>query len=85
MKRAKLLISLAKSSVGTTQALRQLEQIEHGLHTILEPIPYAKTLLEIQGIHVTNLAGILGEAGDLSGYSHGNALLRHTGLNLAEA
>ncbi|MFC4807959.1 transposase [Paenibacillus sp. GCM10023250] len=28
---------------------------------------------------------MLGEAGDLSGYSHGNALLRHAGLNLAEA
>ncbi len=33
----------------------------------------------------TSLAGVLGEAGDLSGYSHGNALLRHAGLNLAEA
>jgi len=32
-----------------------------------------------------SLAGILGEAGDLSGYAHGNALLRHAGLNLAEA
>lgn len=103
VKRAELLISLAKSSVGTTQALRsyklhlgqllqeydlaqrQLEQIEHELHTILEPIPYAQKLLEIRGIHVTNLAGILGEAGDLSGYSHGNSLLRHAGLNLAEA
>jgi hypothetical protein len=27
----------------------------------------------------------LGEAGDLSGFVHGNALLRHAGLNLAEA
>lgn len=103
VKRAELLISLAKSSVGTTQALRsyklhlsqlleeydlaqrQLEQIEHELHTILKSIPYAQKLLEIRGIHVTNLAGILGEAGDLSGYPHGNALLRHAGLNLAEA
>jgi hypothetical protein len=31
-----------------------------------------------------SLAGILGEAGDLSGFVHGNALLRHAGLNLAE-
>lgn len=103
VKRAELLISLAKTSVGTTQALhayklhlgqlleeydlvqRQLQQIEHELRTILERIPYAQKLLEIRGIHVTNLAGILGEAGDLSGYAHGNALLRHAGLNLAEA
>lgn len=28
---------------------------------------------------------MLGEAGDLSGYTHGNALLRHAGLNLTEA
>jgi len=28
---------------------------------------------------------LLGEAGDLSGFAHGNALLRHAGLNLAEA
>jgi transposase len=31
------------------------------------------------------LAGILGEAGDLSGFAHGNSLLRHGGLHLAEA
>lgn len=98
-----LLISLAKSSVGTTQALhayklhlgqlleeydlanRQLEQIEHELHLILERIPYAQKLLEIRGINATSLAGVLGEAGDLSGFTHGNALLRHAGLNLAEA
>jgi len=103
VRRAELLISLAKSSVGATQALhayklhlgqlleeydlaqRQLEQIEHELRLILERIPYAQKLLEIQGIYVTNLAGVLGEAGDLSRYAHGNALLRHAGLNLAEA
>ncbi|MFD0676732.1 IS110 family transposase, partial [Paenibacillus sp. GCM10027630] len=102
VKRANLLISLAKSSVGTTQALHayklhleqllqeydlaqsQLEQIEQEVLLILERIPYAQKMLEIRGINVTSLAGILGEAGDLSGYTHGNALLRHAGLNLAE-
>ncbi|MFE9279605.1 IS110 family transposase [Paenibacillus glucanolyticus] len=101
--RAELLISLAKSSVGTTQALqayklhlgqlleeydlaqRQLEQIEHELHLILKRVPFAQKLLEIRGVNATSLAGVLGEAGDLSGYTHGNALLRHAGLNLAEA
>lgn len=66
-------------------AQRQLEQIEHELHLILKRIPYAQKLLEIQGVNATCLAGVLGEAGDLSGYTHGNALLRHAGLNLAEA
>lgn len=28
---------------------------------------------------------MIGEAGDLSGFSHGNSLLRHAGLHLAEA
>lgn len=103
VKRAELLITLAKSSVGTIQALhayklhlgqlldeydlvqRQLEQIESELKSILKRIPYAKKLLEIRGVSATCLAGVLGETGDLTGYSHGNALLRHAGLNLAEA
>ncbi|WP_138756394.1 transposase [Paenibacillus sinopodophylli] len=34
---------------------------------------------------IQSVAAILGEAGDLSGYAHGNALLRHAGLKLAEA
>ncbi|WP_419871421.1 transposase [Candidatus Pristimantibacillus sp. PTI5] len=97
--RAEQLIALAKRSVGATQALyayklhlgqllekydlaqRQLEQIEHELHYILVRITYAQKLLAIRGVNATSL----GEAGDLSGYAHGNALLRHTGLNLAEA
>ncbi|MCR8646033.1 IS110 family transposase [Paenibacillus sp. N1-5-1-14] len=66
-------------------AHRQLEQIEHELHHILERIPYAQKLLAIRGVNATSLAGVLGEAGDLSGYTHGNALLRHAGLNLSEA
>jgi transposase len=66
-------------------AHRQLEQIELELHSVLERIPYARKLLAIQGVNATSLASVLGEAGDLSGYSHGNALLRHAGLNLAEA
>lgn len=66
-------------------AQRQLEQIEHEVHLVLERIPYAQKLLTIRGVNVTSLAGVLGEAGDLSGYAHGNALLRHAGLNLAEA
>jgi transposase len=66
-------------------AQHQLGQIEHELHQILERIPYAQKILAIQGVNATSLAGVLGEAGDLSGYVHGNALLRHAGLNLAEA
>lgn len=95
LQRAELLISLAKRSVGATQALhayklhlgqlleeydlaqRQLKQIESELQLVLERIPYAKKMLSIRGVNATSLAGVLGEAGDLSGYAHGNALLRH--------
>lgn len=102
-KKAQLLIDLAKSSIGTGQALdaykfhleqlleeydlsvKQLERVEQQVKEVLNKIPYAKKLLMIKGISEISLAGILGEAGDLSGFSHGNSLLRHAGLHLAEA
>ncbi|GAA3412249.1 hypothetical protein GCM10020370_63650 [Paenibacillus hodogayensis] len=62
-------------------AQSQLEQIEHEVHLILERIPYAQKLLKIRGVNATSQAGILGEAGDLSRYTHGNAIHRHAGLN----
>jgi transposase len=102
-KKAQLLINLAKSSIGTGQALdaykfhleqlleeydlavKQLERVEQQVKEVLYKIPFAKKLLMIKGISEISLAGILGEAGDLSGFSHGNSLLRHAGLHLAEA
>ncbi|MBT2728699.1 IS110 family transposase [Bacillus sp. ISL-75] len=102
-KKAQLLINLAKSSIGTGQALDaykfhleqlleeydlaviQLERVEQQVKEVLNKIPFAKKLLTIKGISEISLAGILGESGDLSGFSHGNSLLRHAGLHLAEA
>jgi transposase len=66
-------------------ASSQLQTIEDEVKTVLEQIPYAGKILAIKGVSVIALAGVLGESGDLSGYSHGNALLRHAGLNLTEA
>jgi transposase len=103
IKKARLLIDLAKCTVGTKQAINahklhlnqlleeydlattQLKTIEQEVIHVLEKIPYAKKLLAIKGISAITLAGILGEAGDLSGFAHGNTLLRHAGLHLAEA
>jgi transposase len=103
LKKAILLLQLAKKSVGTRQALdaykfhleqlleeydlavKQLERVEQQVTEALSKIPFAKKLLTIKGISEISLAGILGEAGDLSGFSHGNSLLRHAGLHLAEA
>ena len=66
-------------------ACLQLKMVETEIVAVLERIPFAKSMLAIKGISAISLAGILGEAGDLSGYVHGNALLRHAGLNLVEA
>jgi transposase len=103
LRKAQLLIQLAKSSIGTRQALdaykfhlqqlleeydlatTQLERVEEQVTEVLKQIPYANHLLTIKGISEISLAGILGEAGDLSGFAHGNSLLRHAGLHLAEA
>ncbi|MBT2733502.1 IS110 family transposase [Bacillus sp. ISL-7] len=103
LKKAHLLIHLAKRSIGTKKALdaykfhlqqlleeydlatTQLERVEQQVTEALKQIPYAQQLLTIKGISEISLAGILGEAGDLSGFAHGNSLLRHAGLHLAEA
>ncbi len=66
-------------------ATAQLERVEKEVTEVLKRIPFARKLLAIKGISEIALAGILGESGDLSGFAHGNSLLRHAGLHLAEA
>ncbi|RKL65887.1 IS110 family transposase [Salipaludibacillus neizhouensis] len=63
----------------------QLERVENEVTECLNQIPFAMKLLAMKGISKISLSGILGEAGDLSGFAHGNALLRHAGLHLVEA
>jgi transposase len=102
-RRAHMLVALASSSVGSSQAHKayklhlkqlleeydlanaQLQAVEQEVIAVLHRIPYAEQMLAIKGINAISLAGILGESGDLSGFAHGNALLRHAGLNLTEA
>jgi transposase len=102
-RRAQMLVDLARSSVGSSQAHKayklhlkqlleeydlaniQLQAVEQEVIAVLHRIPYAEQMLAIKGINAISLAGILGESGDLSGFAHGNALLRHAGLNLTEA
>jgi transposase len=66
-------------------ATSQLERVEQEVTNLLKQIPFAKKVLAIKGISEIALAGILGESGDLSGFAHGNSLLRHAGLHLSEA
>lgn len=103
VRRAHLLIDLAKQTVGSKQAshayklhleqlleehdlaTKQLQRIEKEAKDVVERIPYSGKILAITGISSIALAGVLGESGDLRDYAHGNALLRHAGLNLTEA
>jgi transposase len=66
-------------------ATAQLERVEMEVTKALDEITFAREILAMKGISKITLAGILGEAGDLSGFAHGNSLLRHAGLHLVEA
>lgn len=66
-------------------AATQLEIVEKEVAQVLESISFANKLIGIKGLPLITLGGILGETGDLSKFAHGNSLLRHAGLNLAEA
>lgn len=63
----------------------QLERVEVEISEVLQEISYTDTLLSIKGLSEKTLGGILGEAGDLRSFAHGNSLLRHAGLHLVEA
>jgi len=66
-------------------ATTQLEIVDKEVSEALENITFANNLLGIKGFPKILLGGILGEAGDLSQFAHGNSLLRHGGLHLVEA
>lgn len=66
-------------------ATNQLEKVEKEASDTLEKVTFADKILGIKGITEITVGGILGETGDLSTFAHGNSLLRHAGLNLAEA
>lgn len=66
-------------------ATSQLEIVDKEVSVALKSINFADKLLGIKGLTEVTVGGILGEAGDLSLFAHGNSLLRHAGLNLAEA
>lgn len=66
-------------------ATAQLERVEKEVSKALEKVTFTDKLLGIKGLTEITLGGILGEAGDLSKFAHGNSLLRHAGLHLAES
>src|SRR3954463_12292147 len=66
-------------------ATAQLERVEKEVTKALEKVTFTDKLLGIKGLTEITIGGILGEAGDLSKFAHGNSLLRHAGLHLAES
>src|SRR3954466_12884096 len=66
-------------------ATAQLERVEKEVTKTLEKVTFTDKLLGIKGLTEITLGGILGEAGDLSKFTHGSSLLRHAGLHLAES
>lgn len=63
---------------------RQLEDIMLQVEKLLEQVPGSKEMLTVPGIGMTTLAGFLAETGDLSGYDHGQQIIRLAGFNLKE-
>jgi len=64
--------------------LSELEEMQRQIEALLAEIPQAEQLRSIHGLGSITLAAILGFAGDLRHYAHGQQLLRRAGLNLAE-
>ncbi|OKP83291.1 transposase, partial [Paenibacillus sp. P3E] len=63
---------------------RQLEEILAEVERLLSQIPGTGEMLTVPGVAVVTLAGFLAEVGDLSGYEHGQQIIRLAGLNLKE-
>ncbi|MEB9728158.1 transposase, partial [Bacillus cereus] len=63
---------------------RQLEEIMAQVEALLAQIPGTNEMLTVPGIGVATLAGFLAEVGDLSGYDHGQQIIRLAGFNLKE-
>lgn len=67
-----------------TNTLSELEEMYRQIEALLTGIPLAKQLRSMNGLGTITLAAVLGFAGDLRHYGHGDQLLRRAGLNLAE-
>lgn len=64
--------------------VRQESDIMGQVSERLERIPGTAEMLTIPGVGIVTLAGFLAEVGDLSGYEHGQQIVRLAGLNLKE-
>lgn len=63
---------------------RQLKDIMTEVEHLLAQIQGTKEMLTVPGVAIVTLAGFLAEVGDLSGYAHGQQIIRLAGFNLKE-
>ncbi len=95
--RANEIVSYAEKSVGLTDAGReamkwyaeqilrldeQLAEIESALHEKCREIPYAESILAINGVGENILAGILAEMGDISRFDDVKEIQKLSGMGL---
>lgn len=93
--KAELLLSLAKSSIGTyntsdslivkqlASMLNLLSNQKKELINLLLPLvkEYCPILLSIPGIGIINASGIIGEIGNINNFQNANSLLSFAGLD----
>lgn len=63
---------------------RQLEEVMVEMERLLVQITRTKAMLTVPSVAVVTLAGFLAKVGDLSGYEHGQQIIRLVELNLKE-
>lgn len=63
---------------------QQLEQLDQEIETIVETIPGAKEMMNIQGLGTITVAQFFAEVGDITKYKHSQQLVNLAGLSLRE-
>ena len=61
-----------------------IKKLETKMCYFLDQVPVCKYLLTMKGLGTVSVAGIIGELGDFSGFSHSDEILKYAGLNLYE-
>jgi len=64
---------------------KHISAVEDKMCHYLKAVPASRYILSMKGIGEVTAAGIIGELGDFSNFSHSDGVLKFSGLNLCEA
>lgn len=64
--------------------MKQLEEIKTDMEELLKQVKGAKELLNIKGMGLVTVAGIIAEIGDISRFEDARQIQKYAGLNLVE-